>query len=137
MNVNILGFMGLKLFCFGFKQLKTIMSFIWTKFKEDENTCNSCFKITSGIDKFGRMHIIWKDNSHYRVYTNLWRSFAQEIINKEDLIDKYGYIDVNKYNWENYTSSWFLLKSKRTLKLHCTCIARLTIQMQICRTPIL
>ena len=25
MNVNILGFMGLKLFCFGFKQLKTII----------------------------------------------------------------------------------------------------------------
>ena len=24
--------------------------------------------------------------------------FAQEIMKKEDLIDKYGYIDVNKYN---------------------------------------
>ena len=29
---------------------------------------------------------------------NLWRSFAQEIMSKEDLIDKYGYIDVNKHN---------------------------------------
>ena len=66
-------------------------------FKEDENTCNSCFKITSDIDKFGRMHVIWKDNSQYRVFTNLWRSFAQEIMNKEDLTDKYGYIDINKY----------------------------------------
>ena len=47
-------------------------------FKEDENTCNSCFKITSDIDKFGRMHIIWKDNLQYRVLTNLLRSFAQE-----------------------------------------------------------
>ena len=72
--------------------------FIITKnFKEDENTCNSCFKITSDIDKFGRMHVIWKDNSQYRVFTNLWRSFAQEIMNKEDLTDKYGYIDINKY----------------------------------------
>ena len=44
------------------------------------------------------MHVIWKDNSKYRVFTNLWRSFAQEIISKEDLIDKYGYIDANKYN---------------------------------------
>ena len=44
------------------------------------------------------MHIIWKDNSQYRVFTNLWRSFALEIMNKEDLLDKYGYIDVNKYN---------------------------------------
>ena len=45
---------------------------------------------------FGRMHIIWKDNSQYRVFTNLWRRFAQEIMNKEDLTDIYGYIDVNK-----------------------------------------
>ena len=47
---------------------------------------------------FGRMHIIWKDNSQYIVFTNLWRSFAQELMNKEDLIDKYGYIGINKYN---------------------------------------
>ena len=69
-------------------------------FKENENTCNSCFKITSDIDKFGRMHIIWEDNSQYRVFTNLWmwRSLAKELMNKEDLIDKFGYIDVNKYN---------------------------------------
>ena len=67
-------------------------------FKEDENASNSCFKITSDINEFGRMHIIWKDNSQYGVFTNLWRSFAQELMNKEDLIDKYRYIDVNKYN---------------------------------------
>ena len=96
-------------------------------FKEDENTCNSCFKITSDIEKFGRMHVIWEDNSQYRVFTNLWRSFAQDIMNKEDLIDKCGHIDVNKYNCK--TRSCFLLKSKRTLELHCTCIARLTIHM--------
>ena len=36
-------------------------------FKEDENTCNSCFKIISDIDKFGRMPVIWKDNLQYRV----------------------------------------------------------------------
>ena len=99
MNVNILCFKGLKLFCFSFKQLKTILSFILTKLKEDENTCNSCFKITSDrLDRFGRMHIIWKDNLLYRVLTNLWRRFAQEIMNKEDLTDRYRYIDVNNYN---------------------------------------
>ena len=32
----------------------------------------------------------------YREATNLWRSFAQKIINKEEIVDKYGYIDVNK-----------------------------------------
>ena len=31
MNVNILCFKGLKLFCFDFKQLKTILSFIRTR----------------------------------------------------------------------------------------------------------
>ena len=45
-------------------------------FKEDEGTCNSCFKIPSDIDKYGKMHVIWKDNSHYRVFTNLWRSIS-------------------------------------------------------------
>ena len=44
------------------------------------------------------MNVIWKDNSQYRVFTNLWRSFDQEIMNKEDLIDKYGYNDINKYS---------------------------------------
>ena len=44
------------------------------------------------------MHVIWRDNSQYRVFTNLGRSFTQEIPNKEDLIDKYRYIDVNQYN---------------------------------------
>ena len=72
--------------------------FIITKnFKEDENTCNSCFKITSDIDRHGKTHVIWKYNLQYRVFTNLWRSFAQEIMNREDLIYKYGYTDVNKY----------------------------------------
>ena len=44
------------------------------------------------------MNVIWKDNSQYRAFTNLWRSFAQEIMNKEDLINKYGYNDINKYS---------------------------------------
>ena len=50
-----------------------------------KNFCNSCFKITSDMDKFCQMHVIWKDNSQYRVFTSLWRRFAQEIMNKEDL----------------------------------------------------
>ena len=71
-------------------RLCCLLFIIAKNFKEDENTCKSCFKITSDIEKFGRMHIIWKHNSQYRVFTNLWRSFAKEIMNKEDLIDKYG-----------------------------------------------
>ena len=78
-------------------------------FKEDESTCKSCFKITSDTGKVGKMHVIWKDNSQYRVFTNLWRGFTQEIMNKEDLIDKYRYIDINKYNcktMQTFDSFW-------------------------------
>ena len=39
---------------------------------------------------YGKMHVIWKDNLQYRVFTNLWRSIAH---------DKYEPIDVNKYNY--------------------------------------
>ena len=46
------------------------------------------------------MDVILRDNSQCRVFTNLWKSFAHEIMKKEDLIDKYGYTDVNKYNCE-------------------------------------
>ena len=49
------------------------------------------------------MHIIWVNNSKYRAYTNLWKSFADEIMKKKELADKYGYIDVNKHN--NKTAS--------------------------------
>ena len=49
------------------------------------------------------MHIIWVNNSKYRAYTNLWRSFSEEIMRKEESLNKYGYIDLNKYN--NKTTS--------------------------------
>ena len=63
--------------------------FIITKnFKDDENTCNSCFKITSDIDKFGKMHVILKINAKYIVFTNLWRSFNQEIMSRQNVVDK-------------------------------------------------
>ena len=94
-------------------------------FKQDEKTCNSCFKITTDIDKFRRMCVIWKDNSQYRNFTNLWRSFAQEIRNKEDLIDKCEYIDVKKYNCKTTQALDFFWNQRET----SSCIAELTIQM--------
>ena len=72
-------------------------------FTNDEAVCDVCFKTVNGIDKFAKMHIIWVNNSKYRAYTNLWRRFADEIMRKEESLDKYGYIDVNKYN--NKTTS--------------------------------
>ena len=49
------------------------------------------------------MHIIWIKNSKYKAYTNLWRSFAEGTMRKEESLDKCGYTDVNKYN--NKTTS--------------------------------
>ena len=73
--------------------------FLITKnFKNEKRVCDVCFKIVADIDKFGKMHIIWVNNSKYRAYTILWRNFTDEIMKKEELVDKYGYIDVNKYN---------------------------------------
>ena len=68
------------------------------KFKNEKWVCDICFKIVDNIDKEGKMYVIWLNNSKYRVYTNLWRSFADEIIRKEGVVDKDGNIDVNKYD---------------------------------------
>ena len=73
-------------------------------FKNDEGVCDVCFKIVSDLKcQFAKMHIIWIKNSKYRAYTNLWRSFAEDTMRKEESLDKCGYIDVNKYN--NKTTS--------------------------------
>ena len=61
------------------------------------------FDLKSLMTQTTKMHIIWVNNSKYGPYTNLWKSFADEIISKEESLDKYGYIDVNKYN--NKTTS--------------------------------
>ena len=70
---------------------------ISNSFKNEERVC-VCFKIVTDIDKFGEMHKIWVNNSKQRACTNLWRSFTDEIVKKEELADKYGCIDLNKYN---------------------------------------
>ena len=92
-------------------------------FEEDEGTCNSCFKIPSDIDKHGKLHVIWKDNSQYRVFTNLWRSFSQEIMNKEDLIGKYGYIDVKNITVKLHKLLiLFEMKENPQVALHLHCL---------------
>ena len=71
--------------------------------ENDEAVCDVYFKLVNDIYKFAKMHIIWVNNSKYRAYTNLRRSFADETMRKEESLDKYRYIDVNKYN--NKTTS--------------------------------
>ena len=58
------------------------------KFKNEKWFCDICFKIVDNIDKEGKMYVIWLNNSKYRVYTNFWRSFADEIIRKEGVLIK-------------------------------------------------
>ena len=53
-------------------------------FKDNDNDCNQCFKITSDITKTGRMYVIWKENVKYRVYTNLYRTDANNTMKKEE-----------------------------------------------------
>ena len=75
-------------------------------FKDNDNDCNQCFKITNGITDTGRMHVIWKENVKYRVYTNLYRTDTNDIMKKEENFKKYGTIDVSKYV-ESLNSSFF------------------------------
>ena len=63
-------------------------SLIAKKIKND-GVCDVYFKIVNDINKFAKMHIIWVNNSKYRAYTNFWRSFAEEIMRKEESLDKY------------------------------------------------
>ena len=62
------------------------------------------------LGKFGKIR-----NSKYKTCTNLWRNIADKIMRKEELADKYAYIDINK-DIKNYITQRFLLKSKRILE---------------------
>ena len=75
------------------------------KFKDNDNGCNQCFKITNDITKTGRIYVIWKENVKYRVYTNFYRTERNDIIKKENL-KKYGTIDIKELV-ENLNSSFF------------------------------
>ena len=43
------------------------------------------------------MCVFWKSITKYHVYSNLWWSFVDSILRKEDL-HKFGNIDMNKYD---------------------------------------
>ena len=90
-------------------------------FKTDEGVCDICFKTVNDIDKFAKIHIIWVNNSKYRACTHLWRRFAGEIMRKEGSLDKYGYIDVNKYN--NKTTSLWEVSWNQREPLSCIALA--------------
>ena len=62
-------------------------------FKEDPNTCDMCFILLQKEDKINpTIHIIWKENTKYRVYTNLHRLYTDHIFRREPIIAKTGEI---------------------------------------------
>ena len=67
-------------------------------FNSNPRTCNECHKIVSTVDNGGEMSVFWKNNAKYRVFSNLWRSFIDSILRKEEMLDKVGSIDMNKYD---------------------------------------
>ena len=62
-------------------------------FKEDKDTCNICVKLLQNHDEINsKIHTIWSDNQKYRVFTNLYQSFLDNLFRRENIKDKCGEI---------------------------------------------
>ena len=74
-------------------------SLLLKKIKFEENHCNGCDNI---LENNTRIHfmiwMIFKNNSKYKVLSELYLQYVQKIIHREDVVlDKSGVIDVDKY----------------------------------------
>ena len=67
-------------------------------FNDDHKICNECHKIVSITEIDGEVYIFWKNNTKYLVYSNLWWSFVNSILRKEDDLHKFVNVDMNKCN---------------------------------------
>ena len=68
-------------------------------FEFDEQICNECYKIKSTNNcESANMFVLWTDNAFYRVFTNLCYNWADRVLRSERSLDKFGYIDMKKYN---------------------------------------
>ena len=69
-------------------------------FKEDPDTCNMCFKLLQNQDRINpTIHMVWKENTKYRVYTNLHRLYADYIIRHESIKGNSGEISNETINF--------------------------------------
>ena len=74
---------------------------IMKKFKEDTDTCDVCFKLLQQEDKINTfIHIIWKENTKYRVFSDLHHIYVDKIFRREPILEKSGsvskeQIDIN------------------------------------------
>ena len=57
--------------------------------KENPFICNVCFKLIQNNDKSNpQIHIIWTENQKYRVFTNLYWSFLDNLFRRENIKHK-------------------------------------------------
>ena len=58
-------------------------------FKEDTDTCDVYFKLLQKEDKMNTfIHIIWKKNTKYRVFSDLHRIYVDKIFRSEPILGK-------------------------------------------------
>ena len=55
-------------------------------FKENAFICNMCFKLLQNQDKINpQIHIMWKENQKYRVFTNFHHSLLDNLFRRENI----------------------------------------------------
>ena len=66
-------------------------------FKEDTDTCDVYFKLLQKEDKMNTfIHIIWKENTKYRVFSDLHRIYVDKIFRREPILGKSGSVSKEK-----------------------------------------
>ena len=67
-------------------------------FNENEFMCNECYELLQMEDIretiSPKIYIFWRENQQYRVCTNICRSFAQSIFDKENVKSRKGKISL-------------------------------------------
>ena len=67
------------------------------KFKEDTDTCDVFFKLLQKEDKINTfIHIIWKENTRYRVFSDLHRIYVNKIFRSVPILGKTGRVSKEK-----------------------------------------
>ena len=82
------------------RRLRWRQAFIIKKnFEFDNIFCNECEKLLEKDDRVNPMiWVIWKNNAKYRVQSNLYLQYVQNIMHRDDVVlAKSRQIDVEKY----------------------------------------
>ena len=67
------------------------------KIKNDDDSCDMCFELLQKEDKLNpSIYIMWKENTKYRVFRDLHRSYADKIFRHEPIRSKNGSISNEK-----------------------------------------